>query len=112
MNQVIRRGWRTVADGCENKPDDQKQGDHVFTEKEERHVLLQHSKDVEEATKKRDKEEDDSIWKDKIPDGFEQPEESQELEDVVHQDLGVPDGDDPPNSAKRNGLVTGVVVTF
>ena len=93
-------------------PDNGKEGNHVFTEEEEGNVLLQQLDDTEESTKTFEEPDHQERRKCESPNEFEQPEEAQEIKDVVHQNLSVPQGDDPPKGSIRNNIITVCSVTI
>ena len=93
-------------------PDDCAQGNHVFTEEEEGHILLQQLDDAEEPTKTFEHPNHQKGGKSKSPNEFKQPEEAEKIEDIVQQNLSVPQRDDPPKGSVRNKIVTVCSVTI
>jgi hypothetical protein len=88
------------------------QGNHVFTEEEEGHVRLQQLDGAEEPTKTFEEPDHQKRRESKFPNEFKQPEEAQEIEDIVHQNLSVPQRDDPPKGSVRNDIITVCSVTI
>ena len=93
-------------------PKNSAEGNQVFTEEEEGHVLLQQLDDAEEPAKTFEEPDDQEGRKRKSPNEFKQPEEAQKIEDIVQQNLSVPERDNPPEGSVRNNIITVSSVTI
>ena len=90
----------------EKESKNSKDGKHVFTEEEEGHVVLQQLDDAEEFAKTFEEPDDQKWRKGKSPNEFKQPEQPEEVKDVVHQDFSVPQGDNPPKGPVWDNIIT------